>query len=208
MGADEVFKAINVKELTAGSTTLLEATTITDAGTGVTGLTITTSETTSKGLVITAGGTGLNINHSDTNTYALDCVGTGILAASVEALARFDMRNASATKKVIQVDNDGVGAGIFIDQNCPTAGAAALEIDKDVTTSAATEYGIKVVCDVAAGGGAAAGVDLSSFAAGEICINFPDGNASTIEPQTTDESGWINIGIGGTVKYIPYYDAS
>jgi len=48
-------------------------------------------------------------------------------------------------------------------------------------------------------------IDLSSAA---VRINFADGAASTIDPSVTAESGWINVEIDGTTKYIPYYDAS
>jgi len=95
-----------------------------------------------------------------------------------------------------------------IDQNNPTAGGAAIDIDKDVDSSAAVEYGLKIACDVAGGGGSGAGIDLSSFSAGEITINFPAGNASTKNPETDTEAGWINIAVAGTVRYIPYYAAS
>ena len=42
----------------------------------------------------------------------------------------------------------------------------------------------------------------------EVLINFKDGTASTKNPTTDAEAGWINVNIDGTTKYIPYYDAS
>jgi len=102
----------------------------------------------------------------------------------------------------IQNNDTGASGGIHIDG----AGTnSAITIDTDVASTASTVYGITVTVDVAAGGGAGAGIDLSSFSAGEITINFPDGNASTVDPGSANwEDGWINIGVAGTLYYIPY----
>ena len=48
-------------------------------------------------------------------------------------------------------------------------------------------------------------IDLT---AAEVLINFKDGTASTKNPTTDAEAGWINVEIDGVTKYIPYYDAS
>ncbi len=53
--------------------------------------------------------------------------------------------------------------------------------------------------------GAGASIDLT---AEKTMIDFKDGDASSIDPSATAESGWINVNIDGTKKYIPYYAAS
>ena len=50
-----------------------------------------------------------------------------------------------------------------------------------------------------------ASIDLT---ASKVMIDFKDGDASTIDPSTTAETGWININVDGTKRYIPYYAAS
>jgi hypothetical protein len=50
-----------------------------------------------------------------------------------------------------------------------------------------------------------ASIDLT---ADSVMIDFKDGDASSIDPSATAESGWINVNVGGVKKYIPYYAAS
>jgi len=50
-----------------------------------------------------------------------------------------------------------------------------------------------------------ASIDIT---ADKVMIDFKDGDASTIDPSATAESGWINVNVGGVKKYIPYYAAS
>lgn len=82
-----------------------------------------------------------------------------------------------------------------------------IEIAHNARHDSADIYGIKITADNP-GTNAAGGIDLSAFAAGEPTINFPAGNASSIEPQTSAETGWINVAVAGTVRYIPFYAAS
>jgi hypothetical protein len=53
--------------------------------------------------------------------------------------------------------------------------------------------------------GTGASIDLT---ADKVMIDFKDGDASSKDPTTDVEDGWINVNIDGTKKYIPYYDAS
>ncbi len=50
-----------------------------------------------------------------------------------------------------------------------------------------------------------ASIDLTADAA---MIDFQDGGASSIDPSATAETGWINVNIAGTIRYIPYYAVS
>jgi len=50
-----------------------------------------------------------------------------------------------------------------------------------------------------------ASIDLT---ADKVMIDFKDGDASTIDPSATAETGWINVNVDGTKRYIPYYAAS
>lgn len=194
---DDVSKALAVKELIA------------------TKVDITQSSTVLPALVLTGTNDG---SGSTANSYALVIQNTGDGGAArfsrtettdtKEAIVYIVENSAGTDEPCIEISNAGVGGAIKIDDNAATAAPASINIDKDVGSSAVTEYGLKIACDVTAGGGAGAGIDLSSFTAGEISINFVDGNASALNPSAVAESGWINIGVGGTVKYIPYYDAS
>lgn len=44
--------------------------------------------------------------------------------------------------------------------------------------------------------------------ADKVMIDFKDGDASSIDPSATAETGWINIYVDGTKYYVPYYAAS
>ncbi len=112
--------------------------------------------------------------------------------------------NSGDDRTCAQIQQDAPNAALYLDQNNSNVG---LRIDKDVASSAGVEYAMDIASDVAAGGGSGAGIDLSAFSAGEITVNFPAGNASTKNPAVDAPEGWINIAIGGVVKYIPYYAA-
>jgi len=88
-----------------------------------------------------------------------------------------------------------------------TDASYALEITHNARHDSADIYGISITADNP-GTNAAGGIDLSSFAAGEPTINFVDGTASSIDPSATAETGWINIAVGGTIRYVPYYAAA
>ena len=53
-----------------------------------------------------------------------------------------------------------------------------------------------------------AGSSSIDLTAAKVMIDFKDGTASSIDPSATAESGWINVAVDGTTKYIPYYAAS
>ena len=48
-------------------------------------------------------------------------------------------------------------------------------------------------------------IDLTAEA---VMIDFKVGAASSIDPSATAESGWLNVAIDGTTRYIPWYAAS
>jgi len=50
-----------------------------------------------------------------------------------------------------------------------------------------------------------ASIDLT---ADKVMIDFKDGDASTIDPSATAETGWLNVNVDGTKYYVPYYAAS
>ena len=53
--------------------------------------------------------------------------------------------------------------------------------------------------------GTGASIDIT---ADKVMIDFQDGDASTKDPTTDAEAGWLNVNIDGTKQYIPYYAAS
>ena len=50
-----------------------------------------------------------------------------------------------------------------------------------------------------------ASIDITADA---VMIDFKEGDASSIDPSATAETGWINLNVGGTKRYVPYYAAS
>ena len=44
--------------------------------------------------------------------------------------------------------------------------------------------------------------------ADKTMIDFKAGDASSIDPSATAETGWININVDGTKRYVPFYAAS
>ena len=52
---------------------------------------------------------------------------------------------------------------------------------------------------------AGASIDLTTE---KVMIDFKDGDASSKNPTTDAEAGWINVNIDGTTYYVPYYAAS
>lgn len=53
----------------------------------------------------------------------------------------------------------------------------------------------------------AAGASLD-ITAEVVMIDFKAGDASSIDPSATAESGWVNIAVDGTKRYVPFYAAS
>lgn len=130
---------------------------------------------------------------------ALDVSGAAITTGTAVDVGGLD---ALTTGGGLLVSSDSADTGtrslvkIVVDNTAAT-GATALEVQQDSDV-----YAIKI------SGATTKGIDLTAIGAGEPAINFTDGNASSIDPSATAESGWINIAIGGTLKYVPYYDAS
>ena len=83
---------------------------IDNAGTGD-GLFIN-QDGTGKALNIDTVGAGISILSTDTNSYAFESISTGAVTATVNAINRFDVRNASTTKSAVQIDNEGQGWGL------------------------------------------------------------------------------------------------
>jgi len=44
--------------------------------------------------------------------------------------------------------------------------------------------------------------------ADKVMMDLKAGDVSTIDPSATAETGWINIKVDGTKRYIPFYAAS
>lgn len=181
-----------------------------------------------KGLFIDQNGAAiaLEVDSASTTTHAVKISSATVATNAVflytnairdagTALLKLQDDNASNTRSTFFIQNDGSGATILLDSN---GSGKAIDIAHDDTGSdntihlvrsgnnAATIYGMRIICDNA--GGAPGGINLSSFAPGEITINFPAGAASAIDPSITPETGWINVGVGGSIVYIPYYAAA
>lgn len=154
--------------------------------------------------------------------------GSGALTAGKD-LARFSTTgNISSTSNVVAIEQTtGAGTagayGLYI--NCTGTNVEALKVDAgtvqfdEAVTLGVDDTGADLKCFGATSGAYMlwdASADELVFATGasiditadKVMIDFADGDASTIDPSTTAENGWININVAGTKKYIPYYDAS
>lgn len=130
-------------------------------------------------------GNVLDINAASTTGVSVAIDGSAYTTGS--ALVITDNSADTGTRSVVKIVQDDAAA----------TGATALEVQQD-----GDSYAIKI------SGATTKGIDLTACAAGEPALNFTDGNASTIDPSATAESGWLNIAVGGTLKYVPYYAAS
>lgn len=83
----------------------------------------------------------MSLNHNDTNSYAFESISTGAVTATVNAVNRFDVRSASTTKNVLQIDNDGQGACLKLDSNNATPGPALYANGGSVVSTAQTATG-------------------------------------------------------------------
>ena len=50
-----------------------------------------------------------------------------------------------------------------------------------------------------------ASIDITADA---VMIDFKAGDASSIDPSATAETGWINVNVDGTKRYVPFYAVS
>jgi hypothetical protein len=157
----------------------------------------TVATTTGNGVIVTADdlttGTGLSVNSSAAAITGagrmLEVFHTGTTSTS-GTLVEF---NSAATDETIicaitATSTLSAGKALHINTNSMTTGTA-LDIDLAALTT-----GI--------------GIDLSSCPVVKNAINFVEGTASSINPSATAETGWINVGVAGTIRYIPYYAAS
>lgn len=148
--------------------------------------TAATDETTLLTLTSAAAtGVSLDINGASTSGNTVTIDGTAFTTGS--ALVVTDNSADTGTRSVLKIVQDHASA----------TGATALEVQQD-----GDSYAIKI------SGATTKGIDLTAIGAGEPAINFTDGSASSIDPSMTAESGWLNIAVGGVVKYVPYYAAS
>lgn len=53
--------------------------------------------------------------------------------------------------------------------------------------------------------GTGASIDIT---ADKVMVDFKAGDASSINPSATAETGWINISVDGTKRYVPFYAAA
>jgi len=166
----------------------------------------------------TTTGKGLDMTDFDAiTTGTIIDVASNSSSTGSRSLVNIVNSNSSASGTVcLFVQQEGDEQAMTIDQNntgTPDAlvifdagTGRSIDIDKD-GNSGSDIYGIRIVCDNA-GAGLGGGIDLSGFSVVEPAINFVDGTASSIDPSATAETGWINIAVGGTIRYIPYYAAS
>jgi len=112
----------------------------------------------------------------------------------------------TSTGRLLLVDHTGNATVSGVVAEVKTA--AADETVGLLITAASITTGSALKITVTAITTAGCGIDLSGVPTARQAINFADGAASAIDPSATAESGWINIGIAGVVKYIPYYAAS
>ncbi len=93
------------------------------------GATITTTDATgAAALTVAAAAAGVSITQTDTNSYVFEAVSTGAITGTVNALSRFDSRNASTTKPVVQIDNDSAAIGLIVDLTLGTNSNSAIKI--------------------------------------------------------------------------------
>tara|TARA_Y100000034_G_scaffold122116_1_gene167169 strand:+ start:180 stop:1040 length:861 start_codon:yes stop_codon:yes gene_type:complete len=110
--------------------------------------------------------------------------------------------DALTTGVGVQIESDSADTGAWTALNIVVDNTAATASKPVAIQNDADTYSITCT------GATTKGIDLSALSAGEASINFVDGSASSIDPSATAESGWINIAVGGTIKYVPYYAAS
>ena len=140
-------------------------------------------------------------NQTVSNGYALDCR-RNIDEAGSDFVAKFKEDHANNTSGAVKIQNDGIGNGLFIDQN---ANGLSLYIDKDCTVNDTRTWAAKIDSDNAGTGTAlGCGIDMSSFATSEPLLKVPT-DATAIATSTTDSTGRIAIDIGGTTYYVPYF---
>ena len=101
----------------------------------------------------------------------------------------------------IYIDNDGTGKSIHIDHD-DDGSADTVHIDRD-GNNAAQIWAMEIDCDNA-GAGVPAGIDMSSFSAGEEVFAFPT-DATDPTGGGGAATGRIAIDVGGATVYIPYY---
>jgi len=118
--------------------------------------------------------------------------GTGLLvvgsAANENLLLGSDTYTLNTTLKgTLTVGKDGTGHDVkFFGA---TAGAYVLWDESGDELVFATGASIDITAD-------------------KVMIDFKAGDASTIDPSATAETGWININVDGTKRYVPFYAAS
>lgn len=173
-----------------------------------------TSEAFTSGILLDVGHTGATSNADMTGNVAkfassitdTDTTGTAVENYDCVLISRTDVMNGSGG--TLNAD----GALLKLESTATqTAGTLTQDVFaiESVTNSfsASATYAMKITHDNASSG-AAAGIDMAAFAAGEAIINFPAGNASSIDPSATAETGWLNISVDGTIRYVPFYAAS
>ena len=122
-------------------------------------------------------------------------------------------RNHNVGQIMVNHTHDG-GPGVYYQQvtltnNAPFQNivAASLTTGTLATWTVGTTTGTVLDINMAALT-TGIGIDISSAPVVTMGINFTEGTASTIDPSATAETGWINVGVAGTVRYIPYYAAA
>jgi hypothetical protein len=151
------------------------------------------------------------INNAGTNG-ALRIMNTGVLKATEQsvlvysnaaqttgnALVNFILDHASSTISLLNLQQDGTGKGLFIDQNTNNF---ALDIDKDCTVNDTRTWAMQIASDNAGTGTAlGCGIDMSSFAVDEPLLKAPADAITTAGAV----AGQIAIDVGGTTYYIAY----
>jgi hypothetical protein len=144
---------------------------------------------------------GMLLSRDHVNACTLFNVRNIRASTSGAALVYVNQDHPSCTDGALVIKNDGSGNSLRIDDN---GSGYSLTIDKD-SNDASDTWAVSIASDNA-GAGDGCGINLSSFSAGERLLAVPaDTNDPTGGGGAAD--GRIAIDVGGSLKYIPYYDS-
>jgi len=152
-------------------------------------------------------GVGIRIDNADalTTGVLVDIESAATAIATTGRMFRSDHSGATSTSGVLNEFLSAATDETVIVQ-ITASGVLSTGIALNINTASMTDGTAIYIDGTAISGGT--GIDLSTIPVGQMTIDFPDGNVSSIDPSATAENGWINIGVAGALQYVPYYDAS
>lgn len=160
-------------------------------------------------------GTLVRLDTIATTGTAMSVISTGIMTTTGNLLT-LTANSATTAAGLLRVNGDGLTTGnlaVLSSNSADTGTRILVKIVNDNTAATGTTP-LTIQNDATAGahialtGTGILGIDFTALTSADCLFNATAGVGCTAAPQTNAAVGFLNIKVGGTDQWIPYYNAT